>query len=55
MVIATILRFAAFPILHGFVFADLVCDGSAACSYSTADESAFASAGESADDSTACG
>lgn len=48
VVIAAILRFAAFAILHRFIFTNLVGDGSAARAYSTADESAFAASGKRA-------
>src|SRR4051812_34537815 len=48
VVIAAILRFAAFAILHIFIFTTLVGDGPAPRAYSTADESAFAASGKRA-------
>jgi len=42
-------------LFYGFIFADFVGDGSAAGSYGSADDCAFASASEAADDSSASG
>jgi hypothetical protein len=50
-----VVRLTLLALFNGSIFADLVGDGSATCSYGSADECAFASSGEAADDGSASG